>query len=409
MLRKIAFVTFAISIVLEIIYVFSYPVDQISQDAGTYVQMATSAVEKGWNYYPNPTWIHFECCAAPGWINQMILLLRLGLGLRGCQLLNVLFNLGIGILSFRLAKKWFGEKIACISLILFSIYPTWILSARILNTEIPYIFYLMLGLYLALKDKWVYIVLGGVSIAMANWIRPFLPIFLVMFFIIFAYKYKKQWRPYVQFLSGLAASIILIGCMTYHSIGRFEYQSLTQGTNALMCAWDGATGSADFCIFDKDGVGYLDYSEHNYTYWERNQIFLDRAKEWVMAHPWQWISLFPKKFLISYRSDSFYFVNYDKELTPRGIMCSFPNCGFYGWGYLLNHAYYYILMILTLTGLLYGCKKKNIPILTIFLYLFMANGASMVAPGMNRYHMVFTPFFVMLAAYALCNIRFKTK
>lgn len=404
MFKKFSFALFAVSILLEIVYVFCYSPEQISQDAGTYALMALKSVEKGWNYFPNPDWIYFECCPAPGWINHMILVLNLGLGLRGCQMLNVLFNVGIGLLTFALAKKWFGEKVACCSLIFFAIYPTWILSARILNTEIPYIFYFMLSLWLILKDKWYWILCGGLSCAMANWIRPFLPIFVVMVLILFVYKYRSNFKPFVFYIVGLSFGIVLIGTVTYNFIERFEFQSVTQGTNALMCAWDGATGGTDFSIFEKGGVGYLDYSDHKYTYWERNQIFLDRTKDWVNANPVKWISLFPRKLLLSYQSDTFYFVNYDKELTPGGIIHSFPNCGFYGWGYLLNHAYYYLLIACAFIGMVYGCVKKNAPIILIFVFLFMANGASMVAPGMNRYHMVFIPFFVIFAAYLLNSI-----
>lgn len=388
------------SIIIELLYVFFNSEIQVSTDAITHVRMALSSVENGINFYPNKLWIYYLYSSTPGWINHIIWILKLDLGIKGALYLNVLFNLGIGVLLYKITSKIISERIANIALIIFSLYPTWIISPRILNSEIPYIFYMMLGLWLIMKKEWYYILCSGVCIAMANWIRPFLPILFIFSILILYLNYKKKWKPYVYFLSGLIFSILTIGTITYMHIGHFEYQSSTQGINMLMCAWDGANGDFTHQMCEQGQIGYIE-NLNNVPYWEKNEFWLHQAVMWIINNPIKWISLIPYRIITLFWSDTFYFISYDNTCKVTKIISDFPFLTPYGWLFIINHLFYYAILITALLGIFQAIKNKHFIINIIFSFLFLSTCATILAPGINRYHMVMMPFIIIISAFYL--------
>lgn len=403
-MKKFSFIIFIVSLLIEVLYVTVNSADQVSQDACTHYQMASYSIEHGWYFFSNPDWIYYLYNSTPGWINHMIWIMSLGFGLKGVLYLNVLFNLGIGILLYKLADFFLNERVAAISLILFALYPTWIISPRIANSEIPYLFYMMLGMWLLFKDKWYWIMGAGVCIVMANWIRPFLPVLILFSVIILYSQHRFSWKPYAYLGVGIIIPILIIGGVTYRIVGHFEYQSLTQGVNMIMCAWDGATGGFTQEVFEKGNIGYIENASQ-VPYWEKNAFWVSQAFNWIYEHPVEWLSLLPKRIVMLYWSDTFYFVNYDKTCTIENIIESFPNESVYGWLFIVNHVYYYLLMLLSICGFIYGCIKRNMIIFLILLFVLASTAITVLAPGINRYHMVLMPFFIMVAAFYI-DIKF---
>lgn len=397
-MKNISFVIFFISIFIEAMYVFCNSSEQVSIDANTHIQMALSSIAHGEYFYPNKHWIYYLYSSTPGWINHIILCLSLGLGIKSVLYLNVLFNTGIGVLLYKITKKIFSNKIAHISLIIFSLYPTWIISPRIANSEIPYLFYMMLGVWFLLKNKWYFFFSAGICFAMANWIRPFLPILLLFGIIILYLRFKKKWYPYLYFMSGTVISILTIGIITYNHIGHFEYQSVTQGINMLMCAWDGTTGDFTTQICEKGYSGYIE-NMNSVPYWEKNAYWTHQAITWILQNPIKWLSFIPHRIITLFGSDTFYFVSYDNNCHIETIPNHFPKLSVYEWLFIINHIYYYIILATAFVGTILGLKKKNTIIIIIFLFLLASTGATVLAPGINRYHMVMMPFIIMLSAY----------
>ena len=130
-------------------------------------------------------------------------------------------------LLYELTRKICGPQTALITLIIYLIYPANYGECTSLLSELPFMFFIMLGIYLSIvKDKTL---LGGILLAVANWFRPMSIVFLLAMIIFFLY----QWRKSVKLLIGYIAMITIIGCATMYRTGLFLYQAKT-GWMALM-------------------------------------------------------------------------------------------------------------------------------------------------------------------------------
>ncbi len=102
----------------------------------------------------------------------------------------LLFWIGIVILTYSIAAKLFGKKTAIVSSFLLMFFPTFFLFNNILFTEIPSTFFIMLGMYFFINEKYN---LGGLILGLAFMAR-FFQIFLIapmyIFFIYLTYKKK---------------------------------------------------------------------------------------------------------------------------------------------------------------------------------------------------------------------------
>ncbi len=138
------------------------------------------------------------------------------LGIEELQLI-VFFNIFISALAvcflFLLVNSIFNKKIALISAILWASYPFNLWFIKNPNTEIPFIFFLYLGIWLyilAVKKRHIgFVFLAGVFIGLTSLIRPIsmlLP--LLLFFLVF-FLLKKSSRKIKIFL----ALFLLLGSL----------------------------------------------------------------------------------------------------------------------------------------------------------------------------------------------------
>lgn len=387
------------SVILQLLHIFITG-DTIAPDE--YKGIALQHVLDGKYFYPN--WDDFgtETIIAPGWINLAILLLRIIPDYHILYLFNTLATSAIVFFIFHLCIKFINERVAWSAVLIFSLYPTWSIMVNRGTSEIPYLLFFFLGIYLLTFKSYYLTFVAGLSIGYANWIRPFLPVMLITALLLIWFFHKNIRKRVWLFLGGCAIFILMVGIRTYYSVGRFEYQSNMQGFNILLGAHDGANG-----CFNMEGEAFVIEDYENTPYYERDKIYMDRAIDWIKKNPVKWLSLMPRKFLGMFGADSHATIAQDPNCQISKLIHARGSLSFWQIVTYINWVIYYTIMILSLYGIYLTIKKKKIFLLIWTLFLCMTIGASMLTVGINRYHFVMMPIFIILAASAIDHIMEK--
>ena len=291
-------------------------------------------------------------------------------------------------LLYELTRKICGPQTALITLIIYLIYPANYGECTSLLSELPFMFFIMLGIYLSIvKDKTL---LGGMLLAVANWFRPMSIVFLLAMIIFFLY----QWRKSLKLLIGYIAMITIIGCATMYRTGLFLYQAKT-GWMALMdYSSDHAPESlevlnrADWNVSQKDSA------------WQ--SLFFD----WLKDHPTEYVKQMPPKLVNTYVSDNVNMCTFisdkaDKEymyeeVSMQTLIDSFPKFSAVQWLTVINLIVYLCIIACAFCSLYWFNRKEYllpiaIIVLGTLLLLFVGHGEA-------RFHIPFMPFFIMLSA-----------
>ena len=288
-----------IQIVLIIIF---WNVEQRS-DQGVYIKMALEYYERG-GWYPDTSEIISSFIWAPGLINFFILQLKIFGTLKVNYFINMLMNIGILWNIWYISNRFFSRRTAQISSIMFCIMYSNIMVVLPAGTEIPFTFLAVSAFSLSLSNSSYWkLVLSGVLLALANWIRP-LSIVFVTVILLYMYKKKSKAGHYIAMLLPILLLTISFGCMAKKQMGYFTFQSTTSGVNLIMTANDKAYGGVATSLFgDSTTTCYIKNSKQ-YTFVEKDSIWKARSIEWIKEHPAKFIGLYVAKLVGMYVEDS---------------------------------------------------------------------------------------------------------
>ena len=291
-------------------------------------------------------------------------------------------------LLYELTRKICGSQTAFITLIIYLIYPANYGECTSLLSELPFMFFIMLGIYLSIvKDKTL---LGGMLLAVANWFRPMGIVFLLAMIIFFLY----QWRKSLKLLIGYIAMITIIGCATMYRTGLFLYQAKT-GWMALM------DYSSDYA---SESMMVRKYADWNVS--QKDSAWQSLFFDWLKDHPTEYMKQMPPKLVNTYISDNVNMCTFipgkaDKEymyeeVSMQTLIDSFPKLSVVQWLTVINLIVYFCIIISALCSLYWFNRKKYllpiaIIVLGTLLLLFVGHGEA-------RFHIPFMPFFMMLSA-----------
>ena len=323
-----------------------------------------------------------------GSINITVVSLALCHSIAPLLVVYALMKGGTAWLFYALTRKICGSQTAFIALIIYLIYPANYGECTSLLSELPFMFFIMLGIYLSIvKDKMLF---GGMVLAVANWFRPMGIVFLVAMMVFFLY----QWRKSLKLVIGYAVMITIIGCATMYRTGLFLYQAKT-GWMALMdYSSDHAPESlevlkrADWNVSQKDSA------------WQ--SLFFD----WLKDHPTEYVKQMPPKLVNTYVSDNVNMCTFipnktDKEymyeeVSMQTLIDSFPKLSAVQWLTVINLIVYLCIIACAFCSLYWFNRNKyllpvSIVLIGTLLLLFVGHGEA-------RFHIPFMPFFMMLSA-----------
>lgn len=403
-LHLTALVITVIWICVQIVLLICFWGTPQGSDQGMYMQIAFQSYMRN-EWYPVKANLYEAFIWAPGYINYLILQLKLFGTLNGNAILNFGMNLGILFYIYLLAKHFFSERTALYSVILFCLLYSNSMVILAAGTEVPFMFLILSSFTILIFNKranhfmWI-----GLFLALANWIRPFVIIFLPIFIGYMLWR-RFALARYLNLALGLVIGLIMIGFFTQNQIGRFSFQSTTSGNNLIQTAHDKAYGGIMTSIAsDTTGPMYI-RNQERYTVFQKDSIWKARSMVWIKAHPYKYAYLYIKKWGGLYLEDSWA----DRPFT--GQQGSFNAYVVKSVDHsVLLHRFmwmgiksftYYIVLLLSLMGFWFNRKNICTPRVLLLLLLLMGTAANCLFVVGPRYHYPYMFVIVMFAADAL--------
>jgi hypothetical protein len=279
----------------------------------------------------------------------------------------------------------------------------------IVGTDIMYTALAFSSFAILLRGKKYSPIVSGIILAIANWVRPLAPAFLIgMLIYLLIVKKKKQ---IVKLLAAFTIFVASIGLFTYFNFGYFLFQSSTSGINMIRGANDDADGGYSKICFQEGKIAYLDDNTlKTMTFKQRDSYYRGLAVQWIMKHPIKWAMLFPKKIFRMYAIEDlghkYVFVptlDADSDSGSYIVNHWFANSRQFGdyilmWGQLL----YMITAIGFLAGIVILIKQRNIlRFLPLFSMFFLGSFMTLVNFGSARFHIPYLPVFIIFTAVCL--------
>lgn len=370
---------------LVILFVFGYTP---YPDSKGYIFLAQEAVDNG-NLYPITSKLNeYPFLWNIGAINAVAVSLSL---FHSVIPLLVIYSLMKGMtawLFYAITNKLLGFHTAFIALIIYLIYPANYGESTSALSELPFMFFILLGIYLALVHNWI--ITGGMILAVANWFRPMGIVFLVALIIFFLYKWHKS----LKLVFGYVVMITVIGCASMHRTGLFLYQAKT-GWMALM-DYSSDNSETSQLIRERKDLNVIQKDSAWHT------LFVD----WLENHPKEYVRQMPKKLINTYASDNVNICTFipDKaekeymyeEVSMGTLLSVFPNCSAVQWLTLLNLVIYFLLLLTAFLSLFHFHTTTHLLPVSIIalgtlLLLFFGHGET-------RFHVPFMPFVIMFSA-----------
>ena len=377
-------------LILQIVFIIlTWNVNQVS-DAANYAIFARNAFEQT-SWYP--TFANFNddlWVANPGYINFLVLNLKIFHTLSFVSFEQLLFNILLLLSLWKISTRLGGQNVGKIVIILFCILPS---NAMMVPAYMSDLMGLSLVLYsfAILKCDFKRILISGMLLAIANWVRPIAIIFIPSL-IIFSLCRRVPWYYYASYIIGFAIVCIGIVSLTKYSCNHYLLGSTTKGTNMIIGCWDHASGGYDKEVFLPGNPGYIEKAER-FNVVQKDSILTDRSIQWIQSNPMKFISLIPMKMLRLWGSDIYadkVFFNPNKQISqPVRVFLSIP---------------YYMIFFLFLLGIFKKRRQIFGIVGIILLPVLIGSGMHVLMYGGLRYHYPMMGSVVFLAAVALCSL-----
>jgi hypothetical protein len=372
--------------------------------------------------FPDYPFYYTNYIQAPGWVNFLILWLKIFGNFDGLFYFLCLLNFIVLFLVYKIADKLFANSsIKYLAAYIYMLIPNILMSAITVNTEIPFAALSTLAFLLVLYRRYDCWILSAILIALALWIRPVASAWVIggLYYLIWVHK---KWAGALTYFSTFVLTCTFIACMTHRNFPDYIYKSTTASINLMgSCGPDATGGYCDPQIFNNEnGLGYVPdrrdttrtlpvrgithdnfiYADNpKWSYKQLDSIFTARSIDWLTNHPFQYLSLIPRKIHYLF-SGTLNFTGIIKE--PACIVVLNKISVFIGIWIIR------FLFLISLLGLLTPFwKNKELLYLVLTIVIVCAN--TLVVHVEGRYNYTFITLFIIFAAYSLSRYYAKAR
>lgn len=324
------------------------------------------------------------------------------------KLFNVMLSTLIMILTYKLADRFFGKRVASITLLIFALSPLAITYNSIHCSEILFSALLMLSIYLFFNKNNPFII--GIIIGYLTLVRPigmFFPIIFVFYMFIRKDIRIKQKLTYVAAF-GLSVALVITPWLVRNYLAFGEPVFSTNGGYVFYVNNnDHATGSWSDPFKYPDSP-FLKYkTDTGFDEMAMHKLGKKLAVEWIKENPRFFLSLAFKRIANSY---------WDKT---DDIMWAFTT-GINTWHpwykraivleTILYRPFYIILFEFIIYAVIRFIKYRKTDFTTLILFVFLYFNAMMfVLEGNSRYVFPLHPIYSIGVAFfinELCKLFF---
>ena len=379
-------------------------------DAQSYWELALYCAQNH-TFYPSPRDEFALYIFGNGYVNLLSLLLRIRESYVWVYVVNILFTQILVFSLYQMVLRLCGRRqTACLAVVLLCLMPGLWGEAASSRTELCFMGMAFASLACAMEDGVWPCVLSGVLLALCNWVRPLLVIWLPMTLLLFILR-KRRMRCIAAYLLAAAAVMGAIGLMTEKLSGHFIYQAQTMGVNMLMGNNDDADGSYDNTVFGEGKIGYISEDETGVTYQVRDAFYKRQAVDWIVHHIPRFLQLIPSKLFYFLSTDTYggtpYFGGYTEtdnlpyllELKDVLLRQAERGLAFGDAVVIFSQIAYMVLLTLFALDIVSAFKRgawvRMLPFWGVFV---LACGVTVLTVGAPRYHLPYLPIFAMGAA-----------
>lgn len=352
-------------------------------DAGKYITLGSSE-----QWYPTVGQLTSEnYIFNPGYVNFLIVIFKLTGSLNAVPIINIALNIillcSVAYIVKELAQS---RRAAIMSVIFFCILPSNILSIPVVMTELLFTAAVYFSIATFRSDKSWLMIVSGLTMAYANYVRPIALIFIVamaLYALVQHYRVKALMAFAISFVA-LTASI---AAFNHHLTGHTFAAGSTGGVNLIMGANDDMDGSYGDTVFKAGHPGYIG-DKKEFDVFQKDEFWKDESLEWIKAHPGKYIAYMPIKLARLWLNDTYHDISLQKER--------------FGGAYkLILSLPYYLIMCLCIVGI-WQRRRKLWGVWGIYLLPLLAACAmhALLYGGM-RYHYPFMPIVILFATEAI--------
>ena len=403
----------SIFIVLQFVLLLHfYNILPVTGDAVLYVNNAIHHANVGMPYPTafNNNDIYIQ---SPGFVNFLALLYSVFGSYRIILLFKVLFNIAIVGEIYYLAKTFFNQRTADISVILYSLMPVNIFVSISFYNELDYMFLALTAFCMCVWKKKLWAVcLAGFFFAYAHTIRP---IEIVLIFCILIYFFVRKCN-YKQYLALFVPYILFLGLFGFYcksQTGYFFTTSTVTGHNLIFIANDESNGGQLHYLglhYTPGKIGYIPNLDKVH-FAKKDSIWKYRGVEWIEKHPLHYLkSYINGATLIMFRNDSWSI----PKLSPYDDISEVNKMDNPKQAHLILYARqfaYSLVFYITLFAFAFSLVKNRKSLFTlkgifVLIPLLTIMGTSLLGTE-TRYHYPFMFAMVIWAAYGLSIFRKK--
>lgn len=400
--------------ILQLVILFTFGYTPYP-DSNSYINLAKECIQEK-TFYPTP--IQYQTNDFIWNIGAIDLTTISLMTFGSITPLMVIYSILKGITAFLvfLTAKIITENktTAFIALIIYVLYPANYGESTSVLSEIPFMFFTMLGVTASLKNKPVS---GGFSIAIANWFRPMGIVFISSLLLFFFIKSRrKAISKSLKLLAGYTTFIIIVGSVNYVRTGDFIFQARNGWWMLMTYSWEkDKNKNPDKPLFEGQNPLYTNKKEYNCQ--QKDSMARNNFFKWLSQNKLEYISQMPEKLIRTYVSDNVNMCTFipDKrkleymygKIDMASIKNDFPYYSPIQVLTIINLIFYYVLIIMFIKATIFIIKNKN-PERIILQASIIILGTLMlliVGHGESRYHIPFMPFIIMTVAFYISNKR----
>ena len=393
-------------IVAQIVCLFVFGYTPYPDSEG-YIYLAKECLGEGTFYPADLTGIPFL------WNIGAVNAVALSLYVTGSVLpLLIVYSIMQGLMAWLLyviARELFNEKTALFALALFVLYPANYACGTSAHSEVPFIFFSLLAVFLSLKDRYFF---AGVCFAIANYFRPMAVVFVLALLLLMLYR-RLRLQKYLYLLAGMFLVTVSIGVTNYVAKGKYFTQGAMGWMGLMQYSWDNDSDrQSDYILFGGNDPNVID-EELRLDCLQRDSVWRSHFLIWLKNNKIEYVRQMPEKVVRTYASDNVGFCAFMSDKAEREYMYDeicmptlledFPDWTPLQLLTVLNLVYYYCLLLFAMCGVAYGIRRKRILGILLPTSVILAGTAVLVLVGHGeaRFHQPFMAMFIILAAYAI--------
>lgn len=413
------FVALAVSLWLgaQLLYVCLNKYDALVSDPGTYVLLARDCFRDG-TLYPNYSHLYSSYVFNPGWVNFIVLWLKVFGNTSDLVYTQVVFNALSLLLIYLICRRLFNNRIiAYLAIFIYMLIPSVFTISVHLFSEPFFIVLSLTSLYFCLLgNKYAYF--SGLFLALAMWTRPIALGWLIACLFWYIIK-QKDWKSAVRHIVMYGITCLVIAICTHQNYPNYLYKSTTGGVNLIMGANDDATGGYCPSVFQEGKMGYIpDSVLCKLTVNEKDSVWTARSLQWIFSHPSKYLLLSFKKLYALYSHSALFLYNYRKappssndhliasyEFQSPATICS------YLWLFKMikiQATYgFKVIVMFFIIGLFLSIRNSEV--FFICLPVILCTGMTILTVGESRYNIIMLPLLSIVTAFVVETIFSKWK